>query len=334
MRDVLQKFLTESQGFSCEYSAQLSNHLPMALIALYKIGEDEFDLSSFYKSYAKRLKPQLADTVTINEKNWQSFLGQHRFNQPYREFFLSQLASRGFRSTFEYYLPILLPGVSGGAFHPLIRLAYAIEVQSEWETAEALASWCMAYLELGSIGSTSSATQAPAMKFLEVLSKEFHDSPFDVTGDNIFTQMAKVTSAEFFKRCFNRFDWSSIRLDDIAETAIQYYSSSKDSFVGLHCVTATHAMRVLLTQTEAEDFLQYLWQGVCAAYLTDRCPKTQTSFSDIVKIPGWEEIFKATHSQKDDHVIKFVYTAHEEWLCYNKSIYQIAAAKKSGLVSW
>lgn len=182
----LNYFLEKSRVYGCEYNDYLSSHLPMALIALHRIGASKEQLSKFYSFYSKNLENLTPDEIKINSGNWNKFLGEHRHNSGYRDFFLSEVNAQGLKATLSYYLPLLIPGLSGGAFHPLIRLAYAIEVNSEWEVAEALASWCMAYQELGKIESSSKNSSAPLLDTLRRLAEVVKDRPIIVQGDNVF----------------------------------------------------------------------------------------------------------------------------------------------------
>ena len=52
------KLIIQSQDFSTEYGDELSNHLPMALFALHKVGASENQLIQFYNSYIINLESQ------------------------------------------------------------------------------------------------------------------------------------------------------------------------------------------------------------------------------------------------------------------------------------
>lgn len=109
----------------------------MALVALDKLGASDEQLLDFYSSYSKILEIQTKSEIEINSKNWRNYLGKHTHNTAYREFFLAELENNGVTKILSTYLPHLIPGLSGGAFHPLIRLAYAVDTNSTWEIADA-----------------------------------------------------------------------------------------------------------------------------------------------------------------------------------------------------
>jgi hypothetical protein len=54
---ALVDWLARGAGFDCEYGGGLSNHLPMALWALHRLGADEARIDSFARGYSTRLAP-------------------------------------------------------------------------------------------------------------------------------------------------------------------------------------------------------------------------------------------------------------------------------------
>ncbi len=322
---VLAELLHKSREFGCEYSTHLSNHLPMALIALDRLGGSDDQLRAFYAHHIKGLQPRVQESVTINRENWLLDLGRHQLNSAYHQFFSSELAMHGLPTTLGTYLPKLIPGLSGAAFHPLIRMAYALEAGNEWEIAESLASWAMAYLELGP-AEGSPQGRKPGLKSLHTLAARAKDMGF--SGENIFERMEKAASTELYKKFLAEENLSSATLKDISDAAIWIYLSTDDNFIGLHCVTAAHAFRVVFSRVHCDA--RYLWQGITAGYLVMEVPPIEES-EMLTNLPSWEGIFEAGCESTNEHVIKFIYTAHEEWKFYGSPLYQLAAAKKAGL---
>lgn len=90
--------------------------------------------------------------------------------------------------------------MSGGAFHPMIRLSYAIEVDSDWELAESLASWCMAYQDLGDLKTGIFITESDTISILRNLSQDESLRAIPLDAPNIFKRMKQVSSNERFLR--------------------------------------------------------------------------------------------------------------------------------------
>jgi hypothetical protein len=327
---VLTKLLIESQKYSAEYDHGLSNHLPMALFALHQIGGTPTQLEKFYSNCTISLNTQTPDQINIDSSNWKLFLGQHRLNSAYRLFYLAEMKALGRKNCLSYYLPGLMPGISGGAFHPLIRLAYALQIDSDWEIAESLASWSMAYQELGPLHLNACADP---IQVFQKLNTTFKIHPIDIHGENIFHRLKNVSDTELFKNFFSDTDLNKLHLKQLSEMACDIYLSSNDSFTALHFVTSAHAYRIIsLFLNDTQKGLSFLFQGLVAGYLTINCPDYAKLLVEKNKLPQWPDIFAAARETLNDHVIKFAYTSYEEFKYYKNDSFQLAAAKKSGLV--
>ncbi len=105
----------------------VSNHLPMSLIALDKLGASQQQLDDFYRWHSPRLRPVSDDGIIINADNIFQFAGKHSCNFGYRRFFLDEIERKSIEEVVDHHVPKLIAGMAGGAFHPLIRLAYGLE---------------------------------------------------------------------------------------------------------------------------------------------------------------------------------------------------------------
>jgi len=99
------------------------------LISLYEMGATPQRLLDYYNYYVARLEPSIPSMKFINAGNWRFYLGTHQFYNDYKEFFKSEVTRLGsLQSVVSEYVPILIEGVVGGAFHPLLTLGYGIEI--------------------------------------------------------------------------------------------------------------------------------------------------------------------------------------------------------------
>lgn len=324
----LAELLLKSRSFGSEYGSQLSNHLPMALIALSKIGASEIQMKTFFEYYSPRLKPAVPGVDSA--MNWRSELGKHANNLDLRQYFLNEITRSSWQNVVSTYLNELAPGVSGAAFHPLIRLAYAVEIQDSWEIAEALASWVMAFHQLSPQKPHSVGTLKPT-EALASISSCTSIRALKLQGPNIFTRMGQVALNEDFQKIVAQAKIHSQSLAELARLSLDIYDSTNDDFTALHCVTASHAGRVLLPYIEAQkDFLWHLWEGIAAAYVTIDCPAhTSSQANAYPRAPAWSEIFENARDSRDDHCIKFSYTAQCEYEVYGDERYRKLAALKA-----
>jgi hypothetical protein len=330
--DYLHYLLNESHSYHAEYGEKLSNHLPMTLIALSHLGADEHRLNDFFNHYKERLIPKDPLKMMITNENWKDFLGQHDKNSDYVQYFTLKVKQDGIKKTLENFLPFLSSGLAGGAFHPLIRTAYGVDIHSEKEVIEGLASFCLAYLPLSELTSLSSTATKP----LEVLSQMHNDlnlRKLKIDAPNIFSRMLYVARNEAFLPYLNSLNSSQTNLKDIAGLALNLYLSSDDDFTALHVVTSAHALRLLQNFFPSFDTcLSVYWQALCAAYVTIDMPEIK-SHALQKDLPSWQDIFEKACSSHNDHVIKFVYTCSEEEKYYQNPLYRQAAALKAGLLN-
>src|ERR1043165_2989692 len=103
------QLLLESQRFSAKFDEGFFNHLPMALVALDRLGGDEARLRAFAATYSRHLLPKTDEEIALREQ--------------FRE------------------IPQLNEGVERQAFHCLIRLAYAVDSGVAEEIPDAMSAW-------------------------------------------------------------------------------------------------------------------------------------------------------------------------------------------------
>ena len=222
----------------------------------------------------------------------------------------------------------LIKGVAAGAFHALIKTAYAIIIDDKKEIIDAVSYFAISYLPLIDIEEIDCSYSEPT----DILEKMKEDSSFKgqkYTGNNIFEKMKAVSQDLHFKRNIRRVDDKPDVLRTIAKTVLNIFSNSA-SFTALHTVTATHAFRIVLPYlSDRYKAINYLWIAICAAYITFGTPSYTRE--NIVDEQGlqWEDILRKASESNNEHVIKLVYSCHEEIKVYGDPLYIKAAARES-----
>jgi hypothetical protein len=329
LHDILSTYMV----YDVQYANQLTNHLPMALVALERMGATEERKYEFASEYlrSKSIKKISASDVVINTTNWKMYLGQHQHYAGYITFFRYEFAHRGRDQVLREYLDLLMSGVSGGAFHALIKLAYGLDVDYDEEIINALAYFCICYLPLH-LPEHVPDISAP----LEVIHKLSQDSHFQKKhyfGNNIFSRIAEVDADPHFRNFACRLAIKPKAFQaTLAKTVLMLYANTYD-FTMLHAVTSNHALRLVLPyiQDKEQVFLFY-WNALLAAYITIHCPIIKELRIAENDLPAWEKIFPRAVQSSDEHVVKFVYTCFEESQIYDNPAYQSLAAEKVGLV--
>ena len=310
----------------------LSDHFPMALQALSKMTADPEMISNFAKR--KLLENRNAEVnseseLMIQQTNWKDFIGKRVHAPAYIVFFQRELEEKGLQLTLDKFLPELITGMGSAAFHGLIRLAYALELNLESEIAHALAAWTCTYQYLGKLPASGPHDLASSYNAARETGL-FENSV--IKGENIIQRMVTVSKDPEFPKLVANLDRNRLELSGLAEAVVTLYMSSSGNFTALHAVTSTHALRVLLpylNQTSKSLALAYYWQALLAAAITFKTPALDVPLDNELKM-SWDEIFILACQSTDEHVLKLVYTCFEESKVYTGSdIYKKAAYKKA-----
>jgi len=324
MSDACRELLLQSGRHAPLYGNRLANHLPMALLALDRLGADADTLRRFADGYARRLLPAAA---AASELDPHDYLGSAGDEPRFVLFFQHRIREAGMEAVLRDWVPVLMPGVAASAFHALIRLAYAIEGGLEDEAALALAYWASEY---ASLPLSLEAAEGSLDEIAEGLRARVADHVFK--PGIIIDKMLEIAWHPSLAGVLVQ-PAAPPALRDIAGFALQAYARRED-FTLLHIVTGCHAFRIV--QRYANDkalAVRYLWQAALAAWLTvvaTPTSRTEEGTEDGPQ-PGEEAIAAQAVLSSDDHVIKFCYSALCEYREYRDPGYLRAAARKAGL---
>ena len=133
----IQNKINSYQHFAAEYGdLNLTNHLPMAQFAMFRMGANDADFNRFSNHYIclHDLPPVGSTTgIRLRDDNWQDYLGTRKYFADYRLFFGEQLNKLGRKRYLGVYFNSLVGGISSAAFHSLIRLAYGVDSENDEE---------------------------------------------------------------------------------------------------------------------------------------------------------------------------------------------------------
>ena len=296
------ELLDHSAQFDAEFHSAgftgLSNHLPMALAALKRLGADDARLAEFVARYSRRLRPAPADEAWPAGEPWRARLGQPRAWPAYRHLFLHWLVTEDAHAVLQQTLPTLMAGCGGAAFHGLIRTAYAVQAGHGQELADALAYWACRWLDLGVLptgsGSGTRADPAPLLKALALAQPR-------PTGGLIVDRMVAAACQPGFNAATAPLRIDEHTLPRLARTAARLHARS-GNFTALHLVTSAQAMTVLLPCTdEPVPAVAAYWRAYAAGFVASgavlgRAPAAR----------AWPELMAAARASDDDHLIKLV----------------------------
>ncbi|WP_028023898.1 questin oxidase family protein [Enterovibrio calviensis] len=293
------ELIKRSHRFGPTFSARLSNHLPMALSAMQRLGASSDQLNAEYKRASGHLAP-LGNALGVSAPT----LGQSTHNVDFVEYYREMLSQIGAEKTLKQVLPSLLPGISAGAFHGVIRLAYAVELGDIDETSHALAYWSSGHTPLGEL---SFQQNLSAEEDLNQALSIFHDQTYH--EGIIIDHVEELITLQKYQTIASQ--PSSLSLEEVARIVLSQYSASND-FTLLHGVTGFQALVSLFPFIENHDLaLHYFWQAYVAASCT---AAYREPFQRPVQVHAprdildWSHWFEQALETENDHTIKLTYS--------------------------
>lgn len=315
----LKQLLDDGARWDAEYADGLSNHLPMALIALERLGAGQARLHQWAAAYthARQLQPARAQESWPAGDPWRERFGQRAAWPAYRDLFRRWIADEGAIGMLPQALPVLLPGCGAAAFHGLIRSAYAVQVGHLGELADGLAHWAAFHLPLGELPAAANAgTERDPAALLRQLRAGRSVAPA------IAGRMADAARGGAVNRVIAALAIDGRTPERLARAAALAYAES-GNFTALHLVTGCHAMRVLARFVDdPQQAWRWYWQayahGVVAARLAAAPP---------VALQPWSALVRVACASDDEHVVKLVDSAREHERAYGGGVWRRAASR-------
>ena len=308
---LLQEMLRNGAEHDPYYGAALlSDHLPMALVSLRRLGASDDDLIQFRDRYAKRLEPQRFKERTIVGPVWPDCRGQRQLYPGLRRYFESAIAEQGRDVVLREWMPRLIETAGIDALHPLIRTALAVEGECASELACALAYWVSAW-EPVPVDDGPRQQSDPAQLFHRLRAHpELGHRP--VSTDMFGTQLGQLGGLDDFRRLV-RWRGASVGIVDLVREAARVYLDY-GHFFALHMVTGSQAVHLLSPWVGDDDKVaDALWMSLAAAYLIIRTPVYGSPELHASGEPSRSAVLRAAMAAEDEHIAKLGYSAFAEW---------------------
>lgn len=333
----LDQIMAEMPDWGSEFAPTFyANHAPMVLVALDRLGGSGERLRDFFEHYRdfKSLVPAGPTIASLDETTWTEAIGHREREADLRVFFAAEVTRLGIERALRSYLPRLAPGVGASALHALMRVAYGIIRQDEIDISIALAYWAATYLKMPESQGGPGITDDPAEVLRRVAAiEDLHGLPIH---EMLWQNMLESGRQPGFAPVV---DWLAVRPDTparLAAASIALFAATQD-FCALHAVTGMHWMRLTLPYLEdPAPMLRHFWQAIGGVMGEMRFPvlpdvATLDRWRQL-PVPGWDEIKAAAALSYDEHDISLVFSASEEMKIYGDPLYQLAAARRVGLV--
>ncbi|MFM5085262.1 questin oxidase family protein [Aeromonas media] len=298
--DHLYPLLDANQSFALN-GRGTTNHCPMALHALHEMGASPRQLRRFFAHW-QTTQALPAGVGNQGEEEESLFVAL-------RQRLLTRLAEEGWLPSFGELLTQRF-SPAGGAFHPLIRFACALENGHLGEQAAALAAWqCKALILPAGTG----APCRDVTRLLTGLSAHWEGSSWE--GEWITARLRQVAADPRWPDSLPRsLDDGEDVLVQLAEAALPLYWQTRN-FTVLHLVTGSRAAAIVARHLpdELKDAWQSLmWQAVAAAYITVGAPRLQAQRWPDTTGLDWAQVLPRAIESLDDHVIKLVHCCWRE----------------------
>jgi hypothetical protein len=315
--------LQRAARWDAEYGPSLSNHLPMALAALARLGASDERLTEFARRYAKRLQPAPPVEPWPAGQAWQAALGRPRAWPAYRRLWRGRLQGEGADAVLEQALPTLMQGVGAAAFHGPLRAAYALATGAGDELADALAYWSCRWFACGAADGQGSNADTAAVLALLDFGDDMPRQPL------IAEQMAQAAAHPRFAPAIVRWRVDAhTTLARLAILAAERYVAHA-GFTALHLVTSAHAVGALLPRLALADRLTALrhYAAAAAAAWATLPGSDRNAAPQHLDVLPWTEIAARAIESDDEHVIKLVDACRELEKSLGGGIWSHAASR-------
>ncbi len=311
--------IEKSHIYHPTYGNGFSNHLPMSLVALDYMQASDHQLNNYYLKSISNLNLREINSRDQNFNFSKDDLGKRERFEDFFTFFKKRLKNISTEELLNEMIPILIKGVAGAAFHPLIRLSYALKSKSQDEIAISLAYWASEYLDLDNNPIQTDEKLESIRERLDRYTN--HNSSLS----NITDRIKVVNSA--IKDSKSSTQPKKISLDSIREFALVEFAKA-DNFTLLHTVTACHAYKSISKYCQNnEESLRHFWHAILVAQLSTGITYIHTISKPPEINMEWPQILKLAVTSTDDHIIKLVYTCWDQNNHTPNTIYQYIAQR-------
>jgi Questin oxidase-like len=323
----LRALVTAAARHDAEYGPSLSNHLPMALAALARLGASDERLDEFAQRYARRLAPAPPRQPWPAGEAWRARLGQPAAWPAYQQLFRDWIAHEGAHDLLAQALPPLMRGVGAAAFHGPLRVAYALDLNHADELADGLAYWACRWFDCGAPPHDGSVDDpATVLARLAPLAAAPASAPL------ISQRMAAMAARGDFMSAVAAWHIDArSTLPRLARLAAERYAAEGD-FTVLHLVTSAHAVHRLLPWIDdadgaaRRDAVGAYAVAFAAAWATCAAAP-QTTAAPATTVLPWDDLAARAVASDDEHVIKLVDSGRELETAFGGAAWALAASR-------
>jgi hypothetical protein len=311
----LADLLRAGRAFDLFYGeALLSDHLPMALTALRRLGAADADLLRFRERYAAKLEAPRFAAASLPARIWPDARGQLHLYPALRTFFDHDLETRGRDAVLSQWIPRLISSAGVDAFHGLIRTALAVESGVNAELACGLGYWTGVGADIPV--DDGPRLDVPAREMFEQLRIDPAFSREAASLNGMFgDQLMQLAALKPF-RDLVKWRGPAVGLRELAQESARIYLGC-GHFFALHMVTGSQAVHCLIHWCkDQEAAADALWISLAAAYIIIGRPQYEPTPGVGDAMPSRDAVLAAALQHDDEHIAKLAFSAfreHEAW---------------------
>ena len=284
----------------------LTDHGPMAYLALAGLGASTTEIERHASAYAPRLEHAHAVREAIDARSYPSWLGTLAAYPAFVRYFDRMIAELGTDATLRRHLPELASGWVRDAYHATIRLGYGIEFDVPSEIAAGLAYLAAVGPDerLAAVAASNAAQEDPLAAARARLAPQFVRGVFAERYDAVM--QAGVVAA-----CLPH---PTDALRRAARAALGVFDATH-GFFALHLVTGSHAFRVCAPYIGA-DAERLLWAGITAGYLAIGAPLPQRAAETAPRTAAPDLAVR-----DGEHLIKLAWSARSQAAAFDDAAF-------------
>ncbi|MFI9602782.1 questin oxidase family protein [Streptomyces sp. NPDC052043] len=310
---ILDEALQRLHTTGPERLGRLSNHAPMAVEALAAHGQAR-SVHRWLDLYTPKLEEFPSAVAPVTAADWRGALGDPRRAADWIDHFGREIAERPWRDVLAEWWPRLLPGLYGGAAHPVIRVGHAVRTLLAGEATEprlaelahGLGYWAARHHPVSDLTPLPGADSAAAA--LDTV------TPIAERDGGFPDRLARVRSLPTWAAAVTDSDPDAAhrRLAELVRAATHRYVTHGhgDATMLVHAATAPNAvLRALpaLPRPLWAPSLRAAWTA-CAAVTAMYAPDAPVAYTPPATLTA-EEVLELALEHGDEHVIKLTDTA-------------------------
>lgn len=305
-------------GTAGEFRGFLSNHGPMALDAMIRLG-GAGQARAWAEQYRLALEPSPQPVgVEFTEQRWRNVLGVRSTEADWVMHFQRGVDEVGWRDTLSMWWPRLLPGAAASAAHGLLRTAHAVRNLAEGldehplvrnELAQGLALWASRFQPL-----PGAPTLDGALDLHTAISRLPRLDPRTPSkGPGLIGRLAALSGLDGFAAGLDLWGTratSDRELDELIGIASHVVLTRADNPIAYcHAVTVPAAVRMILPSIPVAHHAASVaasWQlvgALIAAFDVHRATRSPEDARNL-QTPGVGRLAHAAIAHGDEHVLK------------------------------